>query len=330
MNLRDLISEMGNEAKFIAGFDIGGTKCAVTLAEKSKEIPKIIGKVKFPTQKNAPYQVLMQFQTEFDKLLYEHSLGYGDICGIGISCGGPLNSEQGIVLSPPNLPGWDNIEVCSFFKQNTGIDCQLHNDANACAVAEWKYGAGRGLTDMAFLTFGTGLGAGLILDGRLRRGVNDMAGEIGHIRLAPDGPVGYGKAGSAEGFCSGGGIRQLGVKSVKENGTECALYKACKGDESKIDAKMIAELAYQGDRACIDIYDRCANMLGRTISVLCDGLDLQAVIIGGIFMRSADLLREKLTEELQREALVPCRVLAAGLGENVGDYAALSIAEPEI
>lgn len=311
---------------YIAGFDIGGTKCAVTLAENNEDIPKIIGKTKFPTEKNAPYQVLDQLLTEFDKLLSEHFLGYGDISGIGISCGGPLNSEKGIVLSPPNLPGWDNIEVCSFIKRYTGIDCQLHNDANACAVAEWKYGAGRGLSDMAFLTFGTGLGAGLILDGKLRRGINDMAGEIGHIRLASDGPVGYGKAGSAEGFCSGGGLAQLGVKAMQENGPDSALYKACGGEPSKIDAKLIAELAFTGDPICVGIYDKCAEMLGRTVSVLCDVLDLQAVIIGGIYMRSAELLRDKMIKELEKEALVPCKVLAAGLAENVGDYAALSVA----
>lgn len=319
---------MSNNAKHIAGFDIGGTKCAVTLAAANGgELPRIIGKTKFQTVKNAPYTVLETLLKELDGLLSGNSLKYSDLSGIGISCGGPLSSERGIILSPPNLPGWDNIEICSFFRRRTGIGCQLHNDANACAVAEWKYGAGKGLTDMAFLTFGTGLGAGLILDGRLRRGINDMAGEIGHVRLAPDGPVGYGKAGSAEGFCSGGGIRQLGIRAMREYGSESPLYKACGGDEEKLDAKLIAELACRGDTVCLGIYDKCAEMLGRAISILCDVLDLQAVIIGGIYMRSAGLLREKLTKTLDGEALNPCRVLAAGLGESVGDYAALSVAE---
>ena len=195
--------------KYLVGLDIGGTKCAITLACGDKEIPKIIEKVKFPTEQNAPSAVLERFITELDNILDDKKLSYSDVAGIGISCGGPLDSSRGIVLSPPNLPGWDRICVCDFFEKRTGIKCYLQNDANACAVAEWKYGAGRGYDNMVFLTFGTGLGAGMILNGRLHRGANDMAGEIGHVRLRADGPIGYGKRGSAEGFCSGGGIAKL-------------------------------------------------------------------------------------------------------------------------
>ena len=313
---------------YIAGFDIGGTKCAVTIAQKIDDgIPEIAGKIKFPTKQNAPYDVLSELLDNFIKLLSALYLSYHDISCIGISCGGPLNSKDGIILSPPNLPGWERIEICSFFKSRTGITCNLHNDADACAVAEWKYGAGKGLTDFAFLTFGTGLGAGLILDGKLRKGCNDMAGEVGHIRLSDNGPTGYGKAGSAEGFCSGAGLRQMGIAAVRKNGRECDLFKACGGDFSKIDAKLIAELANRGDTVSLDIFDTCARKLGRTVSVLCDILDLQAVIIGGIYMRCENLLRDKLISELKKEALNPCPVFAAGLGEYVGDYAAISVAD---
>ena len=91
-------------------------------------------------------------------------------------------------MCPPNLPKWDNVPICDYFTKRTGIKCHLQNDANACAVAEWKYGAGKGLKNMVFLTFGTGLGAGLILDGKLYSGTNDMAGEIGHVRLTEGAP----------------------------------------------------------------------------------------------------------------------------------------------
>ena len=113
-------------------------------------------------------------------------------------------------MSPPNLPGWDNIDIVKQIKTHFGVPVHLQNDANACALAEWKFGAGRGTKNMVFLTFGTGLGAGLILDGKLYSGTNDNAAELGHIRLDRFGPVGFGKTGSFEGFCSGGGIAQLG------------------------------------------------------------------------------------------------------------------------
>src|SRR5690606_15592063 len=137
------------------------------------------------------------------------------LAAIGISCGGPLDSRRGVILSPPNLPGWDRIPVVEVFQQAFKVPVALQNDANAGALAEWLWGAGRGSHNMIFLTFGTGMGAGLILNGQLYSGTNDLAGEVGHIRLAPDGPVGYGKAGSFEGFCSGGGIKQLATDRAK-------------------------------------------------------------------------------------------------------------------
>ena len=131
---------------YIVGFDIGGTKCAVTLAKTvTDNVPKILSKVKFDTEANKPYNVLAHLMTELDTILSEFSLTYPKISGIGISCGGPLNSEKGIIMCPPNLPKWDNIEICKYFNERTGIRCHLQNDANACAVAEWKYGAGKGL-----------------------------------------------------------------------------------------------------------------------------------------------------------------------------------------
>jgi len=313
---------------YIIGLDVGGTKCAVTLAETQKgERPTILDKSQFPTPCRDPQGTLESFLKEIDGILVQKGLRYPDIGGIGVSCGGPLDSKNGVVLSPPNLPGWDEIRICSYFEEKTGIKTCLQNDANACAVAEWKWGAGKGLESIVFLTFGTGLGAGLILDGKLYCGTNDNAGEIGHVRLEADGPIGYGKRGSCEGFCSGGGIKQLGIKAMLEAGESSALYKAAKGDPGNVSAKLIAALADDGDKLCLGIFRRCGENLGRILAILCDILNPQAVILGGIYMRAEHLLSESLLKVLKSEALVPCPILKAGLGENVGDYAALSIAE---
>lgn len=139
-----------------------------------------------------------------------------EICGIGISCGGPLDAERGIIQTPPNLPLWKDVPICAILEQQFCIPTRLQNDANACALAEWRFGAGRGTKNMMFITFGTGFGAGLILNGQLYSGTNGNAGEIGHIRLAEYGPSGYGKIGSYEGFCSGSGIAQIGQTMVRE------------------------------------------------------------------------------------------------------------------
>lgn len=314
--------------EYILGLDVGGTKCAVSLGKRGKGAPEILEKIKFPTKKNAPREVLGEFMCAIDRALASRELTYGDIHTIGISCGGPLDSKRGIIMSPPNLPGWDDIKVCEFFESRTGIKTVLENDANACGLAEWKYGAGRGCESMVFLTFGTGLGAGIVLNGELYSGYSGNAGEIGHVRLEKDGPEGYGKIGSCEGFCSGGGLAQLGVSAMREAGEYSLLYKACGGDEKSITAKLIADLAEEGDEICLGIYQKCGEQLGRTLAVLSDILDIQRIVIGGIYMRSAKLLRDKMLEVYHSEALCPCEVVAAGLGENVGDYAALSVADP--
>ena len=222
--------------KYYVGLDIGGTKCAVILGNSKLEI---VEKIKFDTRAGRPAEeILSELRVGLDRILQNRKLSPKDIISIGISCGGPLDSKHGIILSPPNLPGWDKIRITDYFNQVYNVPVFLENDANACALAEWKLGAGQGTENMIFLTFGTGMGAGLILDSRLYRGKSDMAGEVGHMRLLEDGPRGYGKNGSFEGFCSGGGMRELSEKyfgekiTVKEaakranNGDKRALEKA--------------------------------------------------------------------------------------------------------
>ncbi len=324
---------------YYLGLDIGGTKCAVSVGEtvpdsNGNEALVLIAKDKFQTGKKSPSEVLEQLYTLSKKILIANNLTFSAISGIGISCGGPLDAKNGVILSPPNLPDWDHIEIVSYFESKTGVRTFLQNDANACAVAEWKFGAGRGVDNMIFLTFGTGLGAGLILNGRLYSGSSDMAGEVGHIRLEKDGPVGYRKAGSAEGFCSGGGIAQLGRFAVSEqldNGITPRLWAAAGENFDNITAKLIGDLAEQEkDPLCISIYETCGARLGETLSILIDLLNPSLIVLGGIYMRSSSLLHPKMEEVIEREALSyssqVCRIVPAGLGETIGDYAALSVA----
>lgn len=323
---------------YFIGLDIGGTKCAVTLAKSQGDLPDILKKVQFPTADcNGPFEVMEKMLQHLEAVVKEEGLSFGDISAIGISCGGPLNSKKGVILSPPNLPGWDNIEIVRFFEEKTGIKTFLQNDANACAVAEWKYGAGKGTENMIFLTFGTGLGAGLILDGKLYCGSSDMAGEIGHVRLCEEGPVGYGKRGSCEGFCSGAGIKRIGITAVEEllqQGVIPRLYEAAGRNLDNINAKLISDLAKEEkDELCISIYRKCGERLGETLSILIDLFNPELIVLGGVYMRSNQLLSEHLEKVIERETLAAarsvCKVVPAGLSEKIGDYAALSVAAAE-
>ena len=304
----------------ILGIDIGGTKCAVVWGNENGEIIK---KEKFATTDcNSTIAKLLEIAKT--DLNFE---------AIGISCGGPLDSEKGIIKSPPNLPGWDNIEIVNILKTEFGVPVFLKNDADACALAEWKYGAGKGTQHMLFLTFGTGLGAGLILGGRLYSGACDMAGEVGHIRLSDFGPVGYGKAGSFEGFCSGGGIAQLAKSYVME---EIQMGKApsiCPTMEelNTLTAEKVCVAAREGDVLAKKIISKCGQMLGVGLSIVMDILNPEKIVIGSVFTRARDLLWPEAEKVILEETLEytrgVCEVVPCGLTESVGDIAALTVAD---
>ncbi len=323
--------------RYTLGFDIGGTKCAVVLGKG--EIPAeisndfIIDKVRFDTlQPRGWRKIVDELLLSAREILERNKIMPEQVIACGISCGGPLDSKRGVIMSPPNLPDWDNVPIVELTEKALGIKARLQNDANACALAEWKFGAGRGTDNMIFLTFGTGMGAGLILDGRLYSGTNDMAGEVGHIRMADNGPVGYGKKGSFEGFCSGGGIASLAKQTVLDKLSKGVKPSFCTS-ESELDnvtAKSVAQAACAGDETALEIYGICGEYLGRGLAVMIDILNPQAIVIGSIYQRSSPLLQEKMEEAIRAEALgisaSVCRILPAALGDSIGDFAALGVA----
>jgi glucokinase len=320
-------SEQIKEDIFL-GLDIGGTKCAVVVGDASFSIKK---KVFFETRVERGYQsILAEFQSHIDSLLADFP--YSRLKRIGISCGGPLDSINGMIYSPPNLPGWDNVPIVKIFSEKYGVPAAVQNDANACALAEWMMGAGKGTRNMIFLTFGTGMGAGLILNGQLYAGTNDLGGEVGHMRLAPDGPVGFGKAGSFEGFCSGGGIAQLATQIVSEkirNNQEVAFCTSL-AEAENLDAKTVFMAAQTGDPVALEIVKISAHYLGQGLSILIDVLNPECIVIGSIYSRNK-LLFKPLIEEVLKQEAIPlavnvCQIKPAELGDSIGDYAALCVA----
>ena len=319
----------------ILGLDIGGTKCAVILGkENASRGDAIVDRISFVTEvKKGVGQTVDNFFSSIDEILGRNGLNPSGLTGIGISCGGPLDSAAGVILSPPNLYGWDNIPITDIIEKRYNVKTRLQNDANACAVAEWRYGAARGTRNAVFITMGTGLGAGLILDGRLYSGTNDMAGEVGHARLSPIGPVGYGKAGSFEGFCSGGGIAQLAQTMTLERLQRGESVSFCPDIAALhcVDARAVAKAAGNGDELALVILSEVGRWLGRGLSLLIDILNPEVIVIGSVFERSGRFMVESMQQTLEAEclprALSACRVVAAQLGDEIGDYATLAVAE---
>ncbi len=293
------------------GIDIGGTKCTVARADPTGRPDEVR---RFPT--GSPDETLERIAEAIA------ALAPGDDPVFGIACGGPLDEAKGRILSPPNLPGWDDVPVAAFLEQRFGGRAVLMNDANAGVLAEQRFGAGRGSNDVVFLTLGTGLGAGIVAGGRLVTGANGNAGELGHVRLTADGPEGYRKRGSVEGWCSGGGIARRVADLMAAGGLP--------SDWPYRDAKAVVEAARAGDKAAREIVEETGRRLGQSLAILVDVLNPEMIVLGSLFVRAGDLLawpmREVLEAEALPQALACCSVVPAELGERLPEHQALAVA----
>jgi glucokinase len=311
----------------LVGIDIGGTKTAVVVSLKA---PTVLDRIEFPTKPaNGPEPALRLIKGGIRDLLVRHRL---KAAAIGVSCGGPLDHVKGIIQAPPNLSTWVDVPIKAILQNEFGVTCRVENDANAGAVAEHRFGAGQGCRNMVFLTMGTGLGAGIIADGRLYHGTNDFAGEIGHVRLTRTGPVGYHKAGSVEGWASGGGMPQIAQKAVSAalKRREPTLLASQFRQGRAITARDVAAAAKKGDAVASRILGITARRLGETLAILVDILNPEKIVIGGLAMRLGDTLLEPARQVMRREALpqsaAVCQVVPAALNERIGDVAALCVA----
>jgi len=293
------------------GVDIGGTSCSVCVGSADGEI---LDRTQLGTGlgTDGARRTIDELTTAARRLAERHA-----IVATGISSGGPLDAPAGVILDPPNLAGWEGTPIVRLLEQAVGVPASLENDANAGALAEWLFGAGRGADTLVFLTFSTGMGAGLILDGRLHRGATGVAGEVGHLRLATDGPVGYGKPGSFEGFCSGPGLAQL---LAAELGIEA----------DTLTGRDVVERARTGDATALRVVAASGTRLGQGLAALIDVLNPEVIVVGGMGSRLGDLVLEPARKVAAAEAIpsaaAACRIVPAELGERIGDVAAICVA----
>jgi glucokinase len=301
---------MTSETRLI-GLDIGGTKSAALLGDARGNV---LAREQFPT--SGPDETVEKLFAIAKRLIDGRAIG-----GCGISCGGPLSSRLGQILSPPNLPGWDRIPIVARCVETFGTPTLLENDANASALAEWEWGLHRKVDNLIYLTCGTGQGAGLILDRRLYRGREDGAGEIGHIRLAPDGPVGFGKAGSVEGLTSGPGLARL---------AKLRIDRPAPPEGKEWTSPQIGAAALAGDAFALSIVEELATHLGHACAILIDMLNPQRISLGSMALRLGDVFLKPVRAAAKAESLPvsfeACTIAPAALGDRIQDCAALAAA----
>jgi glucokinase len=293
----------------------------------SSHPPDCLGRIEFPTlPEQGPERALRLIIESARSLLAQHGFAEDAIAAIGVSCGSPLDRVRGIIQAPPNLSTWVDVPIRRQLEETFHTTCRVENDANAGAVAEHRFGAGVGADHMIFLTLGTGLGAGIIAAGSLYLGANGDAGEIGHVRLSPTGPVGYHKAGSIEGWSSGGGIAQLAQMTLARSGRSSSLHAL----REEVTARDVGQAAHAGDAVARSILRRSGERLGQALAMLIDVLNPQRIVLGGLAWRMGEHLLAPMRRVMEREALPQtlraCEIVPAALGEKIGDVSALCVA----
>ena len=237
--------------KHVVGIDIGGTKLATVVADSTGNI---LGKVRKPTlsEKGPEYAINLLFDM-VREVVTQVGLEQTSISAIGVSCGGPLDTKTGVVYSPPNLPGWDALPLKARLESEFQVTVTIENDANASALAEFRFGGGRGYNAVLYMTMSTGIGGGIVIDGQVYHGANDSAGEVGHQILLPNGPrCGCGKQGCLEALCSGPAIArraQAAIQKQLESGkASTALLTLADGRIEEVKSEHVLAAARTGDR----------------------------------------------------------------------------------
>jgi glucokinase len=233
------------------------------------------------------------------------------IVAAGAVVGGPMDAERGIVLSPPNLPGWDGIPLKSILEDRLGIPARIEHDAAACCLAEFTWGAGRGASRLIYLTCGTGFGAGIVLDGKIYRGAGGRSVEIGHARFREDGPEAFGKRGSVEAFCAGASLGKI------------ASWRFPDRWPSPPSAEELAKLNGAGDREAAAVLEINADAVGEVCANLGDLLRPDAILLGSLAVHLGAWWIDRVRKRFAAEALEDCRIEPAGLGPRLQDCSAL-------
>ena len=317
-------------SRWVVGVDIGGTNLEVGLVPVRGD--GLVGRRSRRTRPeegaDAVVDRVVEMVREALEELYEVEEGEAEVEGVGIGCPGPLDRAAGVVVTTPNL-GWRNYPVRDRIAEALNLPAALDNDANCAALGEWWQGAGQGSRVLVALTLGTGIGGGIVVDGRVFHGVADVAGEIGHTTVNLAGRrCKCGNYGCLEAYASGPNIAQRAVEGL-ESGEESVLPELVGGELSRISAATISEAALQDDRYAVHVLTETAEILGTGIANVMNLLNPDVVVIAGGVTRAGELLFAPLRSEVRRRAfsraVESCRIVPAGLPDSAGIVGAAAV-----
>ena len=315
--------------RYVVGADLGGTNFRVVVADESgKFVSRSNRLTEAQRGRNAVLETLKVTIRE------AVAAGPGAPSAIAMSAPGPLDPWKGIVHEAPNLPGWNDVPVKEIFESEFGVPFLLGHDANVAALAEQRYGAGRGVEDMIYITISTGIGGGIIVDGEMVLGAGGGAGEVGHMTLLRDGPVcGCGNRGCLEALASGPAIRRDAIERVKA-GENSRLSAMCGGELEKVTTEMVVDAARLGDALALDVLNQAGRWLGIGIANLMHIVDPELIVLGGGVTNAGELLFAPMRAEIDVRAMAVyrarTRIVTAELGGDVGLYGAVALAQDSL
>jgi glucokinase len=314
---------------FIVGVDLGGTNLVVgaTSADGSRQF----GMHSVPTRADLGADaVVARIAEQIERVIAEASASLGTprthCLGVGIGSPGPLNRETGVVIFTPNL-GWRDFPLRDRVQDAVRLPASLDNDANCATLGEWWLGAARGARHVVGLTLGTGIGGGLIMDGRLYHGISDVAGELGHMTIDSNGRrCGCGNYGCLEAYASGSAIAER-AREALAGGDPSSLPQLVGGDLSQLTAAMVYDAAKEGDAMAIEVVRDTARFLGIGVANLLNAFNPEVVVLAGGVTRAGDALFEPMRAEVRRRAFKPavdaCRIVP-GVLPNAGVVGAIA------
>ncbi len=307
----------------VLAIDIGGTKLAAGVVDGDG---RMLARAEVPTLAAEGLEpVLGRIVGLGRELLARPDVAHAGIQRIGVGCAGPVDLKAGLVFQPPNLPGWTRVPLTDHLERELGLPTVLENDANAAALGEFRYGAGKGARSIVYMTVSTGIGGGIILDGKVWHGVRDAAGEIGHITVCPDGPLcGCGNRGCLEAMSSGPSIARR-ARAMVASGRQTRLSAIANPNSADV-----VRLAQEGDLVAAEVWTEAVKYLGIGVAAVITFLAPERVVIGGGVTKAGDFLFQPLRERVcQHVTLMPANsvpVLPAALGPDVGILGAAAVA----
>ena len=304
-------------AAAILAVDIGGTKILTAVVGADGAV---LARRRVATPDRGVAPVLEAIVHSARTVLEDRGLTFRDVAAAGVGAPGPLDPDAGVVFEPPNMEGWHDVPLAALLHERLGAPVFVENDANAAALGEWWVGAGRGVADLIYLTVSTGIGGGIIIDGRPYHGKSGAAGEMGHVVVLADGPLcGCGTRGCLEALSSGTAIARQ-ARELLARGKAPGLAHLLEDGEAPT-ARLVAEAAARGDADCLALLAQAGRYLGIALAGYVNIFDPELVVLGGGVVQAGEAFLAPARENMYALALAqPRRGLRLATGE-LGDEA---------